>query len=485
MSTEEKPVVEYRAKDGTQIKLSPQIIRKYLVSGRSELVTDQELFIYMGLCKSRGLNPFIKDCYITKFSQNDPAAIITSIDYYRKRARAQKDCKGWTYGIIILGDKGQPVYRNGCLLLDDEKLIGGWAEATPEGWTVPMRKEVNLKRYIKKTKEGVVTRFWSTDNQPEQIAKVAESQMLRAAWPDEFQGLYVDSEIQSRNAQEDLDAAVSTVMQYDTPAPDFNTVFAAELADPLFAEWFDDLIVQSAENYKCTIEKAKADSIKQAEQIKALFQEHKRRLKPAETKPSGAKVYTDTTPETSPPANGTTSKAPAETSVETKEPAAGDFRSEWINLKHAGFSTFVFKNLDRFKAAAFLLRQEAAEKWQKLYPGNKCPFVDQPASENQNGAMGEPQGAAQGNQGGELLQEGNSTPPGAPAVDPAAAAKVELDRLRAEIAMHDKVHRGHAQQARYDLQIALSSTPMNIDGCRVLLERIETILKERPPGNGK
>jgi len=150
MSTEEKNVVEYRARDGIQVKLTPQIIKRYLVSGKSELVTDQELFMYMGLCKSRGLNPFIKDCYITKFSPGDPAAIITSIDYYRKRARAQKDCKGWRVGIIVQGEKGALEYRNGCILLDGETLIGGWAEAMPEGLTVPMRKEVNLKRYIKK-----------------------------------------------------------------------------------------------------------------------------------------------------------------------------------------------------------------------------------------------------------------------------------------------------------------------------------------------
>ena len=373
MSTEEKAVVEYRAKDGTQIKLSPQIIRKYLVSGRSEMVTDQELFIYMGLCKSRGLNPFIRDCYITKFSPNDPAAIITSIDYYRKRARAQKDCKGWTYGIIILGDKGQPVYRNGCLLLDDEKLIGGWAEATPEGWTVPMRKEVNLKRYIKKTKEGVVTRFWSTDNQPEQIAKVAESQMLRAAWPDEFQGLYVDSEIQSRNAQEDLDAAVSTA----TPIGDrveglkavFDEVYKAELDDP-FLTIFLDLGAKGA-TPPLTIEQAKAEIIDRykPEEFRKLFMDWKKRS------PTMDRAM-ETKPETNPPANGAAIKAPAETSAETKEPPADDFRSKWINLKEAGFSTFVFKNIGKFKTIQGEDFREATAKWAKIYPTFGCPFVE-------------------------------------------------------------------------------------------------------------
>ena len=457
MSTEEKSVVEYRAKDGTQIKLSPQIIRKYLVSGRSEMVTDQELFIYMGLCKSRGLNPFIRDCYITKFSPNDPAAIITSIDYYRKRARAQKDCKGWTYGIIILGDRGQPVYRNGCLLLDDEKLIGGWAEATPEGWTVPMRKEVNLKRYIKKTKEGVVTRFWSIDNQPEQIAKVAESQMLRAAWPDEFQGLYVDSEIQSRNAQEDLDAAVSTATQDDTPAPDFNTVFAAELADPLFAAY----LKAACETYKLNDEETRLEFVKQPDQIKRLFAAWKKQAETPKTKPSDAKVYTagsadqaKTTPATG--TNGTVAGPP-------KPPST--FRDEWINLKGPGFSTFVYKNIERLKTADFLLRQEAAEKWAKLYPEHPCPFADQKAPETG------PENRYQA-QGEEISTPGKETP--------AVAAQNELAALQDEIRLHEKNHGGHVRQCKNDLGMVLMATPSTIDGCRVLLEKIEAMLKERP-----
>jgi len=461
MSTEEKAVVEYRAKDGTQIKLSPQIIRRYLVSGRSELVTDQELFIYMGLCKSRGLNPFIKDCYITKFSPNDPAAIITSIDYYRKRARAQKDCKGWTYGIIILGDKGQPVYRNGCLLLDDEKLIGGWAEATPEGWTVPMRKEVNLKRYIKKTKEGVVTRFWSPDNQPEQIAKVAESQMLRAAWPDEFQGLYVDSEIQSRNAQEDLDAAVSTATPDDTPAPDFNTVFADELADQLFAPWAEDLIKRSAENEKKTVEETRIAFVEQAKQVRELFTKWKmQRSKTPLYQMSPDSALPAYTSENSGPAEKNTITDKSETTNSTKEPQPGtadDFRSKWINLKEAGFSTFVFKNIDKFKALEGGALLDAVTKWQKIYPTFNCPFVAKKPVDTEQAQQdsGEAQGAAQ-------MVEVGGNPPDFEAV--------ELDRLRAELKLHLSAHSDIVKQAMHDTGIA---APQTIDGFRVLIEEIE------------
>ena len=128
----EKNVVTYEARDGQQIKLSFDTIKKFLVQGHPEWVTDQEMMFFMGVCKSRGLNPFIKDCYLIKYSQKDGAAIITSIDYYRKRAKVQKDCKGWLKGVIVDRNK-EITYSNG-LVLESDTLLGAWFKAQPEGW---------------------------------------------------------------------------------------------------------------------------------------------------------------------------------------------------------------------------------------------------------------------------------------------------------------------------------------------------------------
>ena len=190
---EEKSLVKYEAKDGQEISLSFDTITKYLVQGRSEFVTRQEMMYFMGICKSRGLNPFAKDCYLIKYSQKEGAAIITAIDYFRKRAKAQRDCKGWKKGIIVERKK-EIVYSDG-LMLSDDILLGGWFKAKPEGWDEPFLLEVNLKAYIKHKVDGSVTKFWSKENQPSQIAKVAESQGLRTLWPDEFQQLYTQEEL--------------------------------------------------------------------------------------------------------------------------------------------------------------------------------------------------------------------------------------------------------------------------------------------------
>src|SRR3990167_10113662 len=95
----ERGLVVYQSRDGQEIRLSFDTVKKYLISGKPGLVSDQEIVLYMGMCKARGLNPFKRDCYLVKYTEGDPAATIVSIDYFRSRAKAQPDCVGWKSGI--------------------------------------------------------------------------------------------------------------------------------------------------------------------------------------------------------------------------------------------------------------------------------------------------------------------------------------------------------------------------------------------------
>ena len=191
---EEKSVVEYKSHDGQELKLSFDSVRKFLVSGKPEFVTDQEIIFFMAVCKSRGLNPFKRDAYLVKYTEKDNAAIITSIDYYRARAKAQPDCQGWRAGIVVRS-AGKVDYREGCVIEKMETLVGGWFEAQPKGWDRPRRHAVSLAGYIKRTGDGRLTRFWAEEKQPDMISKVAEAQGLRMVWPDEFEKLYAEEEI--------------------------------------------------------------------------------------------------------------------------------------------------------------------------------------------------------------------------------------------------------------------------------------------------
>jgi len=193
LAKQEDRSITYQAADGQEVRLTPDIVKKYLVQGKGELVTVPELMYFLNICRARRLNPLVKDCYLIKYG-SEPAAIVTSVDFFRKRARAQKDCRGWKKGVIVRTKDGQVKDSHG-LVLKDEELVGGWFEAQPEGWTTPFRLEVNLSGYLKKTSEGKITRFWQTENQPLMISKVAEAQGLRTLWPDEFQQIYSEDEL--------------------------------------------------------------------------------------------------------------------------------------------------------------------------------------------------------------------------------------------------------------------------------------------------
>jgi phage recombination protein Bet len=218
---EEQAVIRYQSRDGQEIDLSFELVRHFLISGKKELVTKQELFYFMGICKSRGLNPFKKDAYLIKYDES-PAAVVTSIDFYRSRARSQPDCVGWKSGVIIQHKEPKSglttlEYREGNLVLEGEVLVGGWFEAKPTGWVEPFKHTVNLKPYIKVKKTGEITQFWREENQPMMIQKVAEAQGLRKLWPDQFQQLYLEGEI--LEAERTIDETLSDLAKKEIQMP--------------------------------------------------------------------------------------------------------------------------------------------------------------------------------------------------------------------------------------------------------------------------
>lgn len=55
-------IVEYES-NGEIVKISPTTVRKYLVSGGGN-VSDQEVMMFMSLCRYQHLNPFLKEAYL-------------------------------------------------------------------------------------------------------------------------------------------------------------------------------------------------------------------------------------------------------------------------------------------------------------------------------------------------------------------------------------------------------------------------------------
>lgn len=188
-----KMEVRYETQTG-EVRLNPNIIKRYLVHGKVEFVTETELVMFMQLCRFQQLNPYLREAYLIKFSERDPAAVVVGKDTFTKRAAGVPLCQGYNAGIIIRNKDGKIERRIGANLLENESLIGGWAKVFRKGWTEALETEVSLKEYMRFAKSGEPTRSW-TGMPSTMIRKCALVAALREAFPDHFAHQYTAEEM--------------------------------------------------------------------------------------------------------------------------------------------------------------------------------------------------------------------------------------------------------------------------------------------------
>jgi len=200
------PEVVYISEDGREIKLTFDLVKRYLVSGDATKVSDEEVVLFMKLCEAQKLNPFRKDVYLIKFG-DEPASLVVSKDVFIRRAQRSGFCNGWRAGIVIKNNDGSIEFREGTLLLDNEQLIGGWAEVFRKDWQVPLKITVSLSEYLRRRKDGQPMRSWQ-QMPATMIRKVALEQALREAFMEELQGLYGIEEMSDPQEVENKPAIV-------------------------------------------------------------------------------------------------------------------------------------------------------------------------------------------------------------------------------------------------------------------------------------
>lgn len=175
---------------GKKVDLDIDFVKKYLVRGRSELVTDQELVMFMNTCSMQRLNPLANgEVYLIKYSKDDPAQMVVGKDAYTKRAYLNPNYLGKKDGIVVL--RGNDVVKKeGCCVYPTEKLIGGWCRLYYErrGKEREAYREVSLDEYDKKKSN------WNA-KPATMINKVAIAQCIRDAFPADFEGLYAEEEL--------------------------------------------------------------------------------------------------------------------------------------------------------------------------------------------------------------------------------------------------------------------------------------------------
>ena len=177
----------YKSGD-SDVTLSPGTVKKYLVSGRAELVSAQEVVMFINLCKYQQLNPFLREAYLIKYSESEPAQMVVGKAAFEARADRNDRYKGYKAGIVVLKPGDVIEYRQGTLVLPNEQLVGGWCDVYVDGYKEPIHASVSFSEYntgksIWKTKPGTM------------IRKVAKAQALREAFPNAFNGMYTAAEM--------------------------------------------------------------------------------------------------------------------------------------------------------------------------------------------------------------------------------------------------------------------------------------------------
>lgn len=184
--TPAKNAITYTA-GGQEITLNAGIIKRYLVSGDADKVTDQEVLLFAKLCQYQGLNPFLREAYLVKYGSS-PAQTIVSKGALEKRAARCKDYRGFEAGIIVRRPDGTIEQRPGTFYAEDEQLVGGWAKVYVDGYVVPVEATATLREY------STGKALWAS-KPATMIRKVAKVCALREAFPDDMQGMYAAEEL--------------------------------------------------------------------------------------------------------------------------------------------------------------------------------------------------------------------------------------------------------------------------------------------------
>ena len=176
-----------------KIRLNATMVRQFIAvpTKSGALPSERDCIRFIMLCRGKRANPFEGDCFLIGYdSQNGPSfSLVCGLELFQKRAAAEESYDGAESGVIVLGPEDCLIERPGTVVMDGEKLIGGWAKVH--------RKDRKLSEYksVKFLTYDTGRSRWVKDPGG-MIAKVAISQAYRAAFPLALGGLYTQEEMQ-------------------------------------------------------------------------------------------------------------------------------------------------------------------------------------------------------------------------------------------------------------------------------------------------
>ena len=215
--------VSYQS-NGQDLTISANDVAQFIKKGDAG-VTVGEIKMFLNLCKYQGLNPFLNEAYLVKYSATSPAQIVTGKEAFMKRAEKNENYDGLEAGIII--ERNNEVIKQlGYFTLEGDKLLGGWAKVYRKDRKYPSNVEVSLKEYFK---AGNGKNTWST-MPATMIRKVALVHAMREAFPVELGAMYTEEELGEpisdaeevkHEIKEKANKKVIDISYTDTDGPEF------------------------------------------------------------------------------------------------------------------------------------------------------------------------------------------------------------------------------------------------------------------------